>query len=165
MCCIIVFSSCNLFSTCKEVKFLSNEVYDTLNHRNNFSVIERHSRECKDFFISDDLKDTVYLISDVKPKYQEGGHQLSKELMKIVLEYPFVDNEIKPTTIHYALIIKKDGTAICVKVNSTRNEFTDFDSYFIQEFAKLKKWVPGKKDGKNINVYFEDYLFIKYNGL
>ncbi len=163
--CIIIFSSCKLFSTCKKEKDFANEVYDSLSSRNYFFVMEKHNRDCKDFFVSDELKDTVYLIPDIKPKYQEGGSQLIKDLMKIVLEYPFGDSEIRPTTVHYALIIKKDGTAICVKANSTRNEFPDFDSYFIQKFAILKKWEPGKKDGKVINVYFEDDLFIKYNGL
>lgn len=93
----------------------------------------------------------IYVLTE-KPEYPGG----EKALLKFLAECPFSEvckeNDITGT-VHIGFTISKTGEVKDLKVLRSPNKC--FDATVLNHMKKMKVWIPGKQNGKPVNVTFQ----------
>jgi len=98
-------------------------------------------------------KAIVYQHVETMPEFQGGTTALMQWLNKN-LEYPVEAQEKKAQgTVTVRFIVGADGTVREPQIaKSADNEALDKEA--IRVFESMPKWIPGKQNGQNVDVYF-----------
>ena len=111
------------------------------------------SSESKEETVQTEVKkDSVYMVVDVLPSFPGGDKALAEYLSKN-LKYPKVAaKEGKQGRVICRFIVRSTGEIDDIEV--LRSVRIDLDSEAIRVIRNMPKWIPGKQDGKEVDVYY-----------
>lgn len=102
--------------------------------------------------VSAPQNEKVYAEVDTVPEY-EGGINALMNFLAQHIRYPRIAR-INGTegTVYVSFIVEKDGSVSDVEVKRGIGDGCDEES--VRVVKLMKKWKPGKKDGKNVRCHF-----------
>lgn len=97
-------------------------------------------------------QDPVFTIVETTPVYP-GGQEALMSLIKDNLVYPIEAKEKEVEgTVYASFIIEKDGSVSDIKI--IKSIGSGCDEEVLRVLNLMKKWEPGKQNGKYVRVQF-----------
>jgi TonB family protein len=97
-----------------------------------------------------ETKTEIYTVVDEMPLFP-GGQTALDNYIRTNLQYPAEAKKYnKEGTVHCSFIIEPDGSVS--NVNIIRKIGYGCDEEVVRIISSMPKWVPGKKNGKNVKV-------------
>lgn len=96
--------------------------------------------------------DTILDVADKMPEYPGGINAMFSFIHKN-MHYPAIaqENGIQGT-VYIRFVVTKTGTVDKVEVVRSLDPACDKEA--VRVVSLLERWIPGQKNGKNVNVYF-----------
>ena len=110
-----------------------------------------YARECN-VAQSDVVSEEVYVAVDEMPQFPGGEATLMKYIQKSIKYPPIaIENGVKGNVI-VQFVVKKDGSIGDVKI--IRGLSPELDKEAIRLCKSLPKFIPGRKNGQVVNVWY-----------
>ena len=94
----------------------------------------------------------VLTVVDEMPKFPGGDHELMRFISKNIKYPQAAQDEGKEGRVICAFIVKDDGTICDVKV--VRSLDPALDAEAVRVLGTMPIWIPGKQNGKAVNVKY-----------
>jgi periplasmic protein TonB len=97
-------------------------------------------------------QDDVLKFAEQMPEFPGGNDALQQYLKKTII-YPFnARDEGRQGSVYVNFIVKKDGTIADVKIAKGVKDSPDLDKEAIRVISSMPNWIPGKVNGRSVNV-------------
>lgn len=93
---------------------------------------------------------SIYEVVEQMPEFQGGEREMFKFIGSNI-KYPSNIGEVQGRVI-CRFIVEKDGKI--GKIEVVRSVYPDLDKEAIRIIRSMPKWIPGKQNGLNVNVWF-----------
>ena len=107
--------------------------------------------------------DSVYTFAEQMPTYPSGEvemHRFIYNNLWLPDLKPEIVAENSKTSISF--IVTKSGEIIDVKATSEKYEGKMITDSLISIIKRMPKWIPGKHNGKNVDVYYKFPIHIRF---
>ena len=118
-------------------------------HIEQISVVEEQAPE---FPNKETEQDIVFTVVEQMPQFP-GGEAAMRKFISENLRYPkyAVDNGIQGRVV-VRFIVQKDGSIRNIEVLRSLDKSLDQEA--VRVIQLMPKWIPGKQNGKPVDVYF-----------
>ena len=96
--------------------------------------------------------DEIYTTADTMPQFPGGNSELHLFILKHIKIHPDANIADNLKTIYLNFIVDKDGEIGNIKVIRGTNQKLDNEA--IRVIKAMPLWIPGKRNGKNVNVSY-----------
>ncbi len=97
-------------------------------------------------------QDEVLTFAEEMPQFP-GGSAAQQEYLRKTTIYPFnARDEGRQGVVYVNFIVRKDGTISDVKIAKGVKDSPDLDKEAIRVISSMPNWIPGKMNGKPVNV-------------
>lgn len=116
----------------------------------------------QEYYIDNDLNDTVYYNADIMPKYKSGDMDFFFELLHETNGTGHGSDMCK--TILISFIVTKNGTPVKCRIeNCGYNQILDFYANKVATAVEgMTGWKSGSINGNPVNVYIRKKLYLHF---
>ena len=105
--------------------------------------------------------DTLYFPYEIFPSFVGGEEALYKYLAENV-QYPEDARQMSiKGRVNVKFVVYKDGSIGDISV--TKSVYSSLDQEAVRVIRNMPKWIPGRQDGVNVDVYFIIPILFKLN--
>jgi TonB family protein len=98
------------------------------------------------------VEEQVFVFAEVMPEFP-GGEAAFQEYLRKNLKYPQIERDAgKDGTVYITFTVKVDGKIADVKVAKPVPGAPGFSKEAIRLFTEMPNWIPGKMNGRPINI-------------